>query len=85
MEDSIKLLDFETVDQMVQIHGQHKLEPEASHSYSLSLDLMADYEGVSFFSRDANQKAAASEATSLFQAYYPEFLVRFIAVSSRFY
>ncbi len=26
-------------------------------------------------SRDANQKAAASEATSIFQNHYPEFLV----------
>ncbi|KAI0741307.1 CRAL-TRIO domain-containing protein [Daedaleopsis nitida] len=55
MEESIKLLDFETVDQMVQIH---------------------DYEGVSMMSRDASQKAAAKEATSIFQNHYPEFLVR---------
>ncbi|THG95755.1 hypothetical protein EW026_g5955 [Hermanssonia centrifuga] len=55
MENSIKLLDFETIDQMLQIH---------------------DYEGVSMTSRDANQKAAASEATSIFQNHYPEFLAR---------
>ncbi|KAI0352077.1 CRAL/TRIO domain-containing protein [Trametes cingulata] len=55
MEESIKLLDFETVDQMVQIH---------------------DYEGVSMTQRDANQKAAAKEATSIFQNHYPEFLSR---------
>ena len=35
-----------------------------------------DYEGVSMMSRDANQKAAASEATNIFQNHYPEFLVR---------
>ncbi|KAI8985734.1 CRAL-TRIO domain-containing protein [Trametes punicea] len=55
MEESIKLLDFETVDQMVQIH---------------------DYEGVSMTQRDANQKAAAKEATTIFQNHYPEFLSR---------
>ncbi|KAH9893322.1 CRAL-TRIO domain-containing protein [Cubamyces lactineus] len=55
MEESIKLLDFETIDQMVQIH---------------------DYEGVSMTQRDANQKAAAKEATSIFQNHYPEFLSR---------
>ncbi|KAI0832083.1 CRAL-TRIO domain-containing protein [Trametes gibbosa] len=55
MEESIKLLDFETVDQMVQIH---------------------DYEGVSITQRDASQKAAAKEATNIFQNHYPEFLSR---------
>lgn len=57
MEESIKLLDFETIDQFVQIH---------------------DYDGVSMFSRDANQKAAAKEATSIFGTHYPEFLVRLV-------
>lgn len=33
-----------------------------------------DYEGVSMTSRDANQKAAASEASNIFQNHYPEFL-----------
>ncbi|KAH9852631.1 CRAL/TRIO domain-containing protein [Lenzites betulinus] len=55
MEESIKLLDFETIDQMVQIH---------------------DYEGVSLTQRDASQKAAAKEATNIFQNHYPEFLSR---------
>jgi len=53
MEKSIELLDFENIDQMVQVH---------------------DYAGVSMMSRDANQKAAASQATTIFQNYYPEFL-----------
>lgn len=55
MEKSIRLLDFETQDQMIQIH---------------------DYAGASFFGRDSNQKAAASEATNIFQNHYPEFLAR---------
>jgi len=33
-----------------------------------------DYEGVSMSSRDANSKAAATEASRIFQDYYPEFL-----------
>ncbi|CAL1715487.1 unnamed protein product [Somion occarium] len=36
-----------------------------------------DYDGVSFLAgRDANQKAAAAEATNIFQNHYPEFLSR---------
>ena len=54
MEESVLALNFETVDQMVQVH---------------------DYEGVSLSSRDANSKQAASEASSIFQNHYPEFLV----------
>ncbi|KAI0683682.1 CRAL-TRIO domain-containing protein [Cytidiella melzeri] len=54
MEKTVRLLDFESFDQMVQVH---------------------DYEGVNFMGgRDANQKAAASEATKIFQENYPEFL-----------
>ncbi|KAI0083848.1 CRAL-TRIO domain-containing protein [Irpex rosettiformis] len=54
MEKTIRLLDFEKHDQMIQVH---------------------DYEGVSFMGgRDANQKAAASEASKIFQDNYPEFL-----------
>ena len=37
-----------------------------------------DYEGVSMTQRDAAQKAAAKEATNIFQNHYPEFLVRAI-------
>ncbi|KAL4065966.1 CRAL-TRIO domain-containing protein [Scleroderma citrinum] len=55
MEQTIALLDFETVDQVVQIH---------------------DYEGVSLSSRTENSKNAASEASSIFQSHYPEFLAR---------
>ena len=32
--------------------------------------------------RDANQKAAAKEATSIFQNHYPEFLVRVLSSPS---
>ncbi|KAJ3510056.1 hypothetical protein NLJ89_g4890 [Agrocybe chaxingu] len=53
MERSVFLLDFNEVDQTVQVH---------------------DYEGVSLSSRDANSKAAASEASNIFQSHYPEML-----------
>jgi len=39
-------------------------------------DQIHDYEGVSLSQRDANSKSAASEATSIFQNHYPEFLSR---------
>ncbi|KAG2011423.1 SEC14 cytosolic factor [Coprinopsis cinerea AmutBmut pab1-1] len=35
-----------------------------------------DYEGVGLTSRDANSKAAASEATNIFQSHYPELLYK---------
>ncbi|KJA28194.1 hypothetical protein HYPSUDRAFT_129907 [Hypholoma sublateritium FD-334 SS-4] len=35
-----------------------------------------DYDGVSLTSRDANSKAAASEATNIFQNHYPEMLYK---------
>jgi len=37
---------------------------------------LPDYAGVSLSSRDSNSKAAASEASNIFQSHYPEFLVR---------
>ena len=55
MERGIGLLDFENVDQMLQVH---------------------DYEGVTLSSRTTNSKNAASEASSIFQGHYPEFLYR---------
>ncbi|KDQ51036.1 hypothetical protein JAAARDRAFT_62786 [Jaapia argillacea MUCL 33604] len=55
MEKCVSFLDFETVDQMIQVH---------------------DYEGVSFTSRDANSKNAASECSSIFQNHYPELLFK---------
>lgn len=63
MEEAISLLDFETTDQILQIH---------------------DYEGVSVSSRTSNSKKAASEATSIFQNHYPEFLAAkfFVSVPS---
>ena len=39
------------------------------------MHICIDYEGVGLTSRDANSKKAASEATAIFQNYYPEFLV----------
>ena len=74
MEQSIELLDFETVDQMVQIHGTFcAVSDGTSRSQERRT---ADYEGVSMTQRDAHQKAAAKEATNIFQNHYPEFLVR---------
>lgn len=35
-----------------------------------------DHEGVGFSSHNANTKAAATQATKIFQDYYPEFLAR---------
>ncbi|KAG7094001.1 hypothetical protein E1B28_007630 [Marasmius oreades] len=55
MEKGLKSLDFETVDQQIQVH---------------------DYEGVSMTSRDANSKNAASQASSIFGAHYPELLYK---------
>jgi len=55
MERGVQLLDFETVDQMVQVH---------------------DYEGVGLSSRTPESKAAAAEATNMFQSHYPEMLYK---------
>ena len=38
-----------------------------------------DYAGVKMSSRTANSKAAASEATNIFQSHYPELLVSMLA------
>lgn len=35
----------------------------------------ADYDGVGLSSQNANSKAAASQASKIFQDYYPELLV----------
>lgn len=77
MESSIRLLDFETLDQMIQVHGKAALSFHRCNTQSA----IADYEGVSMFGRTANQKAAASEATTIFQNHYPEFLVRPVLLS----
>ena len=73
MERGIKLMDFETVDQMVQVHGTGSFIP--SHRRWADSGKI-DYEGVSLSSRTANSKAAASTISDLFQKHYPEFLVR---------
>jgi hypothetical protein len=39
-------------------------------------NLLPDYAGVTLSSRDANAKAAANEASNIFQSHYPELLVR---------
>jgi len=55
MEKGVQLLDFENIDQMVQVH---------------------DYEGVGMSSRTPESKAAAGEATNIFQSHYPELLYK---------
>jgi hypothetical protein len=75
MEHGIKLIDFETVDQMVQIHGTCELHSIPTER-ALILVCAVDYEGVGINSRTSNSKAAASECSSIFQNHYPEFLVR---------
>lgn len=75
MEKSVALLDFVEIDQMIQIHGDSDLSLYDSLAQMLSV-YSIDYLGVSFTSRDANSKAAASEATNIFQSHYPELLVR---------
>ena len=46
----------------------------------MSLTMSTDHEGVGFGSHNANTKAAATQATKIFQDYYPEFLVRIPAL-----
>ena len=75
MEKGIAELDFENVDQMIQVHGTSPLLIFKKKSWGVLMRICIDYEGVGLTSRDANSKKAASEATAIFQNYYPEFLV----------
>ncbi|KAJ8495297.1 hypothetical protein ONZ45_g12922 [Pleurotus djamor] len=55
------------------------MEESIAHLDFINIDQTVqihDYEGVSLSSRDANSKQAASEASSIFQAHYPELLHR---------
>jgi hypothetical protein len=72
MEEGVKLIDFETVDQMIQVHGAGKFP----RTCVLTEFREIDYEGVTFSSRTSNSKAAASAISGIFQNHYPEFLVR---------
>lgn len=74
MEKSVVLLDFVEIDQMIQVHGENNLSLFGLLAHMLSAQ-STDYLGVSFTTRDANSKAAASEATNIFQSHYPELLV----------
>lgn len=65
------MLDFVNVDQTIQVHGRY----QPSLPYFLAYEQITDYEGVGLSSRDANSKAAASEATTIFANHYPELLV----------
>ena len=74
MERGITLIDFVNIDSMVQVHGN--LFPCLVLLSRISHVVLTDYEGVGLGSRDANSKAAAGQASKIFQDYYPEFLVR---------
>lgn len=73
MEKGVNLIDFKTVDQMVQVHGT--VYNDFAHTPCVDSSKI-DYEGVSLSSRTANSKAAASTISDIFQKHYPEFLVR---------
>jgi hypothetical protein len=75
MEESIARLDFLELDDMVQVHGEQDMSPYAKWPLSIQIIHIIDYDGVSLRNRDANSKNAASEASSIFQGHYPEFLV----------
>ncbi|PPR07228.1 hypothetical protein CVT26_012296 [Gymnopilus dilepis] len=75
MEKSVAQLDFLEIDQMIQVHGTNVQSSSAECKLSVASPQL-DYEGVSFTSRDANSKAAASEATNIFQSHYPELLYK---------
>jgi phosphatidylinositol transfer protein SFH5 len=72
MEQSIAQLDFLEVDQTVQIHGMTFVQSEI-HFFDTGRQTMK--ESVSLRSRDRNSKAAAAEASCIFQSHYPELLV----------
>lgn len=72
MERGIALIDFVNIDSMVQVHGT---TPALPLILCRALTVSTDHEGVGFRSRTANTKAAATQATQIFQDYYPEFLV----------
>lgn len=76
MEKSVQLLDFQTTDQTIQVHGG--CCRVIRWCCILLLEQQTDYEGVSLSSRDANSKNATAEATNIFQNHYPELLVRHV-------
>ena len=73
MEKSIEHIDFEIIDQAVQVHGKFVLlwlSPIRAEGN------VSDYLGVSMSSRTPEAKQAASQASKIFGDYYPELLVR---------
>lgn len=80
MERGIALIDFVNTDSMIQVHGNPT--PLLSPCFlAVSLTESTDHEGVGLRSQTANTKAAAAQATKIFQDYYPEFLVRVLNFS----
>lgn len=71
MERSVLLLDFETVDQTVQIHGR----TTGTRQFCNFDNQCLDYLGVGMGSRTPESKRAVAEATNIFQSHYPELLV----------
>ncbi|PVG04713.1 CRAL/TRIO domain-containing protein [Serendipita vermifera] len=65
MERGISLINFETVDSMVQVHGKRDV----------------GLASVGLGGRTANSKAAASQASQIFSDYYPELLHKKFFVS----
>jgi len=69
MERSLRDVDFINVDSVVQIDGEficHRSPPYESCTHYLK-----DYEGINMENRDAESKKAMSEASNLFEDYYP--------------
>lgn len=81
METGIALIDFANIDSMVQVHGTALA---LAISPRVSLTMSTDYAGVGLRSHNANSKAAAAQATKVFQDYYPEFLVRSVGALRAF-
>ena len=73
MEKSIEHIDFEIIDQAVQVHGKFAL---LLFSAIRAEGNVSDYLGVSMSSRTPEAKQAASQASKIFGDYYPELLVR---------
>lgn len=72
MERGVSGVDFVSVDSMLQIHGEEfQRDPLGSGKLTWNLD----YDGVGLSSQTSNSKAAAGEASKIFQDYYPELLV----------
>jgi hypothetical protein len=81
MERGVSLLDFSTVDSMVQVHGVWSY---LAYLFINSDRYSVDYSGISLMGgRTPNSKAAAKIASQIFNDYYPELLVCKFAPASQ--